>query len=314
MTDISTPSATPEARRIVRRPSGKRRQGARGIPLIWAVPGLLLALLMHYIAVAAGGWYAFTDWNGIDASPKWIGLGNFRELARDPVARDALVHTVEIAVVFVVVTQVLGLALAMALNRTVKSRNLLRVVFFAPFVLSPLATSYIWRYMFEYNGPINGLLGAVGLDGWQRIWLGDPTWAIWSIVIVMIWQWSGISMSFYLAGLQNVPEELDEATAVDGASVWLRFRAVTLPMLAPAMTVSIALATINALRVFDVVLALTNGGPGSATETLTTQIYKQGFGNSRFGYGAAFALVLTMFIASVAIVQILVLRRRETRL
>jgi raffinose/stachyose/melibiose transport system permease protein len=307
-------STTATPRQRLRWRSGNRERRARGIPLVWAVPGLLLALLVHYVAVAAGGWYAFTDWNGIESSPTWIGLDNFRELAKDQIARDALVHTVAIAAVFVVVSQVIGLGLALALNRTVKSRNLLRAIFFAPFVLSPLATAYIWRYMFEYNGPVNGLLGALGLESWQRIWLGDPTWALWSIVIVMVWQSAGISMSFYLAGLQNVPEELDEAASVDGASLWLRFRAVTLPMLAPAMTVSIALATINALRVFDVVMALTNGGPGSATETLTTQIYKQGFANNRYGYGAAFALVLTMFISAVAIVQILVLRRRETRL
>jgi raffinose/stachyose/melibiose transport system permease protein len=312
VTEISPASSRAGSRRALR--ASFRRRGPRGIPLVWALPGLLLALLIHYVAVAAGGWYAFTDWNGIDRSPRWIGLGNFHELANDPVARDALFQTIKIAVVYVVLSQVIGLALALALNRTIKSRNLLRAIFFAPFVLSPLATAYIWRYIFDYAGPFNGLLAALHLEGWQRTWLGDPTWALWSVVIVMIWQGAGISMSFYLAGLQNVPEELDEAAAVDGASLWLRFRAVTLPMLAPAMTVSIALATINAMRVFDVVMALTNGGPGSATETLTTQIFKQGFANNRYGYGAAFALVLTIFIASVALTQILVLRRREQRL
>ena len=275
---------------------------------------MLLALLFHYAAVGAGGWYAFTQWNGIDSSPKWIGLGNFRELSHDPIARGALVHTIEIAAVYVVASQLIGLGLALALNRTVKSRNLLRVIFFAPFVLSPLATAYIWRYVFDYSGPLNGLLAFLHLNGWQHTWVGDPTWALWTIVVVMVWQGSGISMSFYLAGLQNVPEELDEAAAVDGASLWLRFRAVTLPMLAAAMTVSIAFATINGMRVFDVVMALTFGGPGSSTETLSTQIYKQGFGDNRYGYGAALALVLTLFIATVAISQIVVLRRREARL
>ena len=313
MTDVPAPTSNaPTGRRGIR--SSRRRTGPRGIPLAWAVPALILAVLVHYVAVAAGGWYAFTDWNGIDSSARWIGLGNFHELANDPIARDALAQTIKIAVVYVILTQVFGLSLALALNRTVKSRNLLRAIFFAPFVLSPLATAYVWRYMFDYAGPINGLLAAFHLEGWQRTWLGDPTWALWSVVIVMVWQGAGISMSFYLAGLQNVPEELDEAASVDGASLWLRFRAVTLPLLAPAMTVSIALATINAMRVFDVVMALTGGGPGSATETLTTQVFKQGFANNRYGYGAAFALVLTVFIAAVALTQILVLRRRELRL
>ena len=280
----------------------------------WAIPGLALALAVHYVAVAAGGWYAFTDWNGISASAKWTGLANFRELVHNQTARGALVHTVELAAVFVIVVNVIGLGLALGLHRTVKSRNALRAIFFAPFVLSPLATAYIWRFVFDYNGPVNGLLGALGLEGWKRTWLGDPTWALWTVLVVMVWQAAGLAMSFYLAGLAGIPEELDEAAAVDGASLWLRLRAVTLPMLAPAMTVSIALATIQGLRVFDVIMALTTGGPGDATETLTTQLFKQGFAANRYGYGAAFALVLTVFIAVISLTQILVLRRREARL
>jgi raffinose/stachyose/melibiose transport system permease protein len=292
----------------------RRREGVRGIPIVWAVPALALALAIHYVAVAAGGWYAFTDWNGISASAKWVGLGNFRELWHDQTARGALVHTVEIAAAFVVLTNILGLAFALALNRTVKSRNLLRALIFAPFVLSPLATAYIWRFIFDYTGPVNGLLGALGLESWKRTWLGDPTWALWSVIVVMVWQTSGLAMAFYLAGLQGIPEELDEAAAVDGASLWLRLRAVTLPMLAPAMTVSIALATIQGLRVFDQIMALTTGGPGDATETLSTQLFKQGFAANRYGYGAAFALLLTLLIAVISLTQIFILRAREARL
>jgi raffinose/stachyose/melibiose transport system permease protein len=291
-----------------------RREGPRGVSVAWALPALLLALAVHYVAVAAGGWYAFTDWNGISASAKWVGLDNFRELFHSQTPRAALIHTIELAAAFVVLTNLIGLCLALGLHRVVKSRNVLRALMFAPFVLSPLATSYIWRFIFDYNGPVNGLLGAVGLDEWKRTWLGDPTWALWTIVIVMVWQASGLAMSFYLAGLQGIPEELDEAAAVDGASLWLRLRAVTLPLLAPAMTVSIALATIQGLRVFDQVMALTGGGPGDSTETLSTQLFKQGFANNRYGYGAAFALVLTVFIATISLTQILILRRREARL
>jgi raffinose/stachyose/melibiose transport system permease protein len=298
----------------LRWPLRRRRDGLRGIPLFWALPGLALALLIHYIAVAAGGWYAFTDWDGITQGARWIGLDNFRELAQTETARKSLRNTVVLAAGFVVLANIIGLALALALNRTIKSRNLLRALFFAPFVLSPLATAYIWRYMFDFLGPINGLLSALGLESWQRTWVGDPTWALWAVLVVMVWQASGLAMAFYLAGLQGIPEELDEAAAVDGASLWLRLRAVTLPMLAPAMTVSIALATIQGLRVFDQIMALTFGGPGDATETLSTQLFKQGFAANRYGYGAAFALVLTVFIATISLTQIILLRRREARL
>lgn len=312
MSDIYANTRPP--RRLLRVSLRRRGRGIRGIPIAWAIPGLALALAIHYVAVAAGGWYAFTDWNGISASARWIGLGNFRELWHDQTARGALVHTVELAFAYVVVTNLIGLTLALALHRTVKSRNILRSLIFAPFVLSPLATAYIWRYIFDYNGPVNGLLGALGLHSWQKTWLGDPTWALWCVLVVMAWQASGLAMSFYLAGLQGIPEELDEAAAVDGASLWLRLRAVTLPMLAPAMTVAVALSTIQGLRVFDQVMALTGGGPGDATETLTTQLFKQGFAANRYGYGAAFALVLTLFIAVISLSQILLLRRREARL
>jgi raffinose/stachyose/melibiose transport system permease protein len=301
-------------RRLLRIWPRRRREGIRGIPVYWVIPGLALAVALHYVAVIAGGWYAFTDWNGISASANWIGFDNFRELWNNRTARGSLVHTIELAAAYVVATNVIGLCLALALHRTIKSRNVLRSLFFAPFVLSPLATSYIWRYIFDYTGPFNGLLGALGLESWKKTWVGDPGFALWTVLVVMTWQAAGLAMAFYLAGLQGIPEELDEAAAVDGASLWLRLRAVTLPMLAPAMTVSVALATIQGLRVFDVIMALTTGGPGDATETLTTQLFKQGFAVNRYGYGAAFALVLTIFIAVISLSQILLLRRREARL
>jgi raffinose/stachyose/melibiose transport system permease protein len=278
------------------------------------MPALVLAVATHFVAVGAGAWYAFTDWNGISASAKWVGLGNFREIFESDVARSALYHTLQLTAVYVIAVNVIGLALALALNRTLRSRNFLRAVFFAPVVLSPLATAYVWRFLFDFDGPLNRSLSAAGLESWQRPWLGDPGFALWGVLIVFTWQHAGLAMCFFLAGLQGVPEELDEAAAMDGASLWLRVRAVTLPLLAPAVTVSVAYATIQGLRIFDTVVGLTNGGPGSATETLTTQLFTQGFAASRFGYGAAFALVLVVLISTVSIVQIMVLRAREARI
>jgi raffinose/stachyose/melibiose transport system permease protein len=291
----------------------RRRVGLPGVPLLWAIPGFVLAVLVHFVAVGAGAWYAFTDWNGISASANWVGLDNFREILESEVARGALWHTLELTAVYVILVNLAGLFLALALNRTLRSRNFLRALFFAPVVLSPLATAYVWRYLFEFNGPLNGLLGAAGLETWQRPWLGDPGFALWAVVVVFVWQYAGLAMCFYLAGLQSIPEEVDEAAAIDGASLWLRVRAVTVPLLAPAMTISIAYTTIQGFRIFDTVVGLTNGGPGSATETLSTQLFNQGFAASRFGYGAAFALVLALLISIVSITQIMLLRGREAR-
>jgi raffinose/stachyose/melibiose transport system permease protein len=181
-------------------------------------------------------------------------------------------------------------------------------------VMSSLAVSYIWQFIFSYSGPLNGGLGHLGLDSLKRAWTGDPHWALWTIFVVLVWQFVGLSMVMYLAGLEGIPEELDEASAVDGASAFRRFRKITLPLLAPAITVSVTLATIYGLGVFDQVFALTGGGPVDASETLATQIYKQTFAYGRFGYGTALSLILTVLITVLALAQLAILRAREKRL
>ncbi|MDQ4490830.1 sugar ABC transporter permease [Sinomonas sp. ASV486] len=281
---------------------------------LWAVPGVAIAVGVHLVAVGAGAVYAFTDWNGTSAGANWIGIDNFREIFSSPDARDALITTIELSVAAVILSNVIGIALALGLHRTLRSRNVLRAVFFAPFVLSPLAVSYIWQFIFDAQGPLNKVLGDVGLGTVAQPWLASPTWARWTILVVLIWQYSGLAMAFYLAGLQSIPEEVEEAAAVDGASTVRRLRTITLPLLAPAITASVSITTVFSLRVFDQVLALTGGGPGSASETLATQVYKQTFVSGRFGYGAALALVLTALVAIVSVLQIVILRAGERKI
>jgi raffinose/stachyose/melibiose transport system permease protein len=295
------------------RPAGREQGGPRRVTLLWVLPALAFALAIHYIAVGAGAWYSFTDWNGL-GSPRWIGLGNFREISHDPAARGALEHTVMLAFTSVVAANAIGLVLALALHRTLKSRHFIRALFFAPWVMSPLAVSFIWQYIFDYRGPLNTSLSRVGLGSHQQGWLSEPRWALWTIFVVLVWQFSGLTMVIFLAGLQGIPEELDEACAVDGASTLFRLRKVTIPLLAPALTVTLTLTLINGLRVFDQILAITGGGPVNASETLATQVYKQTFVNGRFGYGAALALILTLLITAIALTQLVFLRARESRI
>jgi len=270
-------------------------------------------LLFHFLPIGVGGYFAFTDWKGL-AHASWVGLRNFREIANDATARGALWHTLELTGCFVVIVNAIGLALALALNRAVKTRHLLRVLFFAPVALSPLAIAFIWQWIFDYTGGLNLVLDNVGLGSLRHAWLGDPSTALWAILVVMVWQYSGLAMVLYLAGLQGISEDVYEATVVDGASAWLRLRRVVLPLLAPAVTVSATMTLIIGLRVFDQVLALTQGGPVDASETLATQVYKQTFFLGEFGYGAAVALVLTALIAVLALTQLTLLRANEQRL
>lgn len=294
--------------------SRARARRGRQVSWLWATPALLLMIAMIYIADGAGAWYAFTNWSGESASASFVGLRNFADILRDPVSRSSLWHTLEIAAGFVIATNVIGLLLALGLRRTLKTRNFLRTLFFLPAIMSPLAVSYIWAYVLNYTGPLNSVLGSLGLHSARHDWLGSPTYALPAVLIVLVWQFSGLAMIFYLAGLQNISEELDEATAVDGASALYRFRRVTLPLLAPSITISLTFTLVLGLRVFDTIMGLTGGGPVNATQTLATEVYQQTWVNGRFGYGAALSVMLSFLVALVALVQLLVLRRRERRL
>jgi raffinose/stachyose/melibiose transport system permease protein len=292
----------------------RRRGGVRRVPFWLVIPGFAAVLAVHFIAPGFAAAYAFTDWSGFSSHASWVGLKNFREVFSNPIEQGAFKHTLELAVTFVILVNGIGLALAVGLYGALKTRVVLRAVFFAPAVASPLAVAFIWRYIFDYNGALNKLFNGVGLHSWVRPWLGDPKFALWTILLVLVWQYSGLVMIVYLAGLQGIPDELYEAAAVDGAGSFRMFRKITFPLLAPAFTVAATLTTIFGLRVFDQVLALTSGGPFYATETLATQVWQQTFVVGRFGYGAALALMLSLLISAVAITQLLILRRREANL
>lgn len=268
----------------------------------WALPGIVMVLAIHYAATAIGGFYAFTDWSGI-GSFEWIGLDNFVRIFSDPTQIGAVTNTLFLAFASVILSNIAGLALALGLNRGLKSRYVLRVLFFMPVVLSPLAVSYVWKFIFDFNGPINGVLRAMGLGEFAKAWVADPTWAIWTVLIVVVWQNTGFAMVIYMAGLASVPVEIEEAAAIDGATVWQRFWHVTLPAIRPAVAISTTLGLVNGLRIFDQIMALTGGGPAGVTETLATQVYKESFALGNFGYGAALALVLTVIILVFAVIQ-----------
>jgi raffinose/stachyose/melibiose transport system permease protein len=285
-----------------RRTSSRRRRASPLARWWWALPGVIIVVGVHYVATAVGGFFAFTDWSGL-GSFDFIGLANFERILANPREAGAVRNTIFLAVGALIITQVVGLALALGLNRGLRTRHILRVLLFMPAVLSPLAVSYVWQFIFDYTGPLNGLLSAVGLEHLVRAWLGDTVLAIWMVLIVMCWQSTGITMVIYMAGLAGVPLEIEEAAAIDGASLWQRFWHVVLPSLRPAVAISSTLMIIQGLRTFDEVMGLTGGGPAGATETLATSVYKQSFALGQFGYGAALAIVLTLLILLFAVTQ-----------
>ncbi|MFD0855184.1 carbohydrate ABC transporter permease, partial [Actinomadura adrarensis] len=294
-----------------RTPAAPRRAWRRRAPAWFLVPALVLYGFVVVVPSAQGTVFAFTDWDGLNPTRNFVGLENFREMLDDPVARQALRQTLIIAVAVTIIQNAIGLALAMGVHSRIKSRNVLRVLLFAPAVMTPVVTAALWKYMLAPEGAVNGLIAAIGPDSWQQNWLGDPTLALWSVIGVIVWQFSGYSMVIFLAGLQGIPREVHEAAAVDGATGWRRFRHVDLPLLAPAMTINLMLSIIGGLKLFDQVWVMTAGGPGTATETLSTLIYKNAFQFNEFGYSVAPAIVLTVFVAVISSGQYRVLRRRE---
>jgi raffinose/stachyose/melibiose transport system permease protein len=284
---------------------GRKGQGTSLLRLghwWWALPGILLVLAVHYAATGVGASFAFTNWTGI-GSFDWIGLRNFQRIFADPTKLLALRNTLVLAFASVLLSNLAGMVLAMGLNRILKTRFILRTLFFMPVVLSPLATSYIWKFIFQLNGPLNSILSSIGLESWIRPWLADPTWALWTVLLVVVWQNTGFAMVIYMSGLTAVPVDVEEAAAIDGANLLQRIWHVTIPALRPAIAIATTLGIVNGLRIFDQILALTGGGPANATSTLATEIYKQAFSLGNFGYGAALALLLTLIILVFAVIQ-----------
>ncbi|MEV3921628.1 carbohydrate ABC transporter permease [Actinomadura coerulea] len=305
-------AGSPESAARLPAPPRRRRGGFLTPPWWFAAPALLVYALIVLYPSASGIVYAFTDWNGI-GDRSFVGVDNFDRLLRDDAARGSLVNTLLLTVAIVVVQNGIGLLLALGVHTRIRSRAALRVVFFAPAVVSPVMVAFLWKYVYNPapDAGLNGILGAVGLGSLRQDWLGDPSLALWSVAGMVIWQFSGYSMVIFLAGLEGVPVELHEAAMIDGAGRFQRFRSVTWPLLAPAVTINVMLSTIGGLKLFDQVYAATSGGPGHASETLSTVLYKQAFVFGNYGYSTAIALVLALFVAAVSLIQIRYLRGRE---
>ncbi len=305
MTTITPEKSRPAA---TRRPGRRRRRFSAITPSwLFAAPALLVYALVVLYPAISGVFYAFTDWSGIGEDMSFVGLANFRTLLGDEQAMGSIGNTLLLTLAIVAVQNGIGLLLALGVHAKLRSRALLRVIFFAPVVVSPVMVAFLWKYIYNPD-PSAGLNGLLGLD---VNWLGDPSVALWSVAGMVVWQYAGYSMVIFLAGLEGVPKELHEAAMIDGAGTFQRFRYVTWPLLAPALTINMMLSTIGGLKLFDQIFATTNGGPGYATETLSTVLYKQAFVFGKFGYSTAIALVLALFVAAVSLIQVYYLRSRE---
>ncbi|GAA1571658.1 sugar ABC transporter permease [Kribbella hippodromi] len=276
----------------------RRRQPLRLrlAPYVFISPFYLLFLIFLLVPILVGLYLSFTEWAGL-GTPEMVGLANYRRLFGDDQFYLSLRNTLFFVLVAMVVVVPLALMVAQALNtRGLRGRDLFRVVYFTPIVLSPIVIVLVFQLFFDKNfGLLNAVLQAVlgsgGID-----WLGDPWWARVSVAILIVWRWTGYLVIFFLAGLQGVPRELHEAAEIDGAGPVKRFLYVTLPALKPVTAFIVVTSLVGTAQIFDEPYLLTGGGPNFATLTVGIFIYRAAFQRQELGYAAAAGVVLFVVV------------------
>ncbi|SMQ64920.1 carbohydrate ABC transporter membrane protein 1, CUT1 family [Bacillus sp. OV166] len=281
-----------------------------GLFALFVGPVFLAFMLIVLIPFITGIYYAFTDWNGITGEVKWVGLDNFKYIfTEDKQFLASFKLTTKYTVVAIILTNAIGFGLAILVTQMLKTRNILRTVFFMPNLIGGLLLGFIWQFIFVKGFASIGAL--TGIPLFELAWLGDKNTAFWGIVIVSVWQGAGYIMIIYIAALQNVPQELIEAAKIDGANRWQILRHITMPLVAPAVTICLFLTTASSFKVFDANLSLTNGGPFKSTEMLALNIYTEAFVNNRYGIGGAKALILFLVVAAISVIQVTYSKKKE---
>ena len=282
---------------------------ARRINLFY-LPAILLFLGFTIYPLVNGFIFSLSNWNGYSPSRSFIGLGNYFRLASDPVFHNSLLNTFIYGFGSTILQQILGLSLALALDRAIRGRNVARAIIYLPVLVSPVVMGTMYYLLFSYdNGGLNDIVVALGGD--KVAWLSQAGTSVAIIVLVNSVQFVGISMVIYLAGLQSIPTVYYEASQLDGADAWHQFTQITVPLLQPAFATSVVLNLIGGLKLFDVIQVLTGGGPGYATNSVSTLIGKAYFDNQSAGYASAMGIVLFIIIAVLTLIFNTVLNRRR---
>ena len=290
------------------RPS--RRLGAGAGDVAMLAPALVLVLVFILVPIGIAGYLSLTDWDGFTPRPGFVGWENYRRIFDDEPLVHAAVVTLVIAIAGTLFANALGLGMALLVDGPGRFKSLARGALFYPYIIGAVIIGFLWSAILGSNGAVNAVLKALGGAGIP--FLAEPTWAIVSLVLVIIWANFGVTMVLYLAGLQTLPGELMEAALIDGASTWQTFWRVKFALLAPVVTINLVLTMISLLRTYELVLALTSGGPAGTTQTITYYILTISFANGKLGYGAAQA-VLLMIVILVVTVALTAMRRRAER-
>lgn len=280
-----------------------------GVAFMLPITFVLFAFL--FLPVMQSFYYSLTDWKGI-GSYNWIGFRNYQNIFSDPSFVASVKRTLMIGISAALLTNLCGLALAMLLDRQLKTKSLLRALFYLPNVIPVVVAAFLWRYVLDANsGMLNQLLGKLMGERVVIPWIDSPAYVVWSIILISVWQMMGPVIIIYLAALQGVSHEMKEAAMIDGASKPSIFYHVTLPLITPGITVNVLIGLANGIRIFDLPFALTGGGPANASETLAIRIYRFAYQTSELSYSMASSFVLTLLALVITFFFVGVSRRIE---
>jgi ABC-type sugar transport system permease subunit len=283
------------------------------LPVAFLLPAAMIMLAFMFVPMVNTIIISFQSWNGLTPAT-WVGLGNYQDLVRDSLFLNALGHTVLFVLVTVAFQTIIPLLVAVLLFSGIRGQGIrgsvvFRTIYFMPVVISLAISGLLWSIIYDpSNGVLNLVLSDLGLRGLAKPWLADTSTVLPSIMVVSIWQSLGFYLVIFFAGLQGIPRDMYEAAAIDGANAWQRFARVTVPLLAPVITVVVVLNTINGIKAFDQIWVMTAGGPTHASDTLGTYLYYTAFGaygsaNPELGYASAIGVVILVLSVLISIGQ-----------
>lgn len=280
---------------------------------LFYVPAIILFVIFVIYPLMKGVYLSFTNWNGYSQTYKMVGLDNYVRMLGDQNVHRAFINTIIYGVGSTVLQNVIGLGLAILLNQKFRGRAFTRTLVYLPVMIAPLIMGYIMYFFFTYdNGALNDLLAVFGMEAVD--WLSNGTTGVIIMTLVNSLQFVGISMVIYLAGLQGISDMYYEAAAIDGVKPMQKFRYITLPLLTPAISSSVTINLIGGLKLFDIIMALTSGGPGYDTHSLSTLVHRTYFGSENAGYASAIGLVSFVLIMVLSNIVVKCLEKKEVDL
>ncbi len=277
-------------------------------------PAILMFVGFVIFPVLMAAYYGFYRWKGFGPPTNFVGLDNYVTILQDAAFREALWHNGIILVLSLVLQAPVALGFALLLNQRIRGQSIIRVLIFVPYVIAEVIVGTAWSLMLQTTGAVNDVLRSIGLDRFTADWLADPRLAIWSLMLILTWKYVGFAVILFLAGMQNIPQELSEAAAVDGASYWQTQWRITLPLLGPTLRIWAFLSIIGSLQVFDLVYIIWGQYVASTagTSTMATYMVVEGRNAGNYGFGNAVAVLLFLISMIIALLYQRFVLRRDT--